>query len=602
MDRLVELASRIRKAGLSYSAGGKLYHRYDGRSEDSNQMEFDWRNGVLDGAIYPEVVSAPVSEQKSVVVNDIQPTTYIPTTGTPVAQVYQSNIPEDASAYSGLQYGALLTGDTLERVPDISIPYAVEGYGKTAELSPEQREIMRALQDTGYDRARLESGLLLSPSAQSRVLSDGVVTDSSRGTYLESKLLGESDAEAVRRAVDTLKGADVDTIKAVQTEMFKKGYYEGLATPRIPIGTKEENMALQRKLKSFGYDLGTYGENKDGVDGKIGKKTREAWSKYVKEHPDEAVLGSVADGKVGPATRRALAKYYKDASVESLQPSLSMAMYENISDSDKTKNLLGTVLPAHIGAYINGVRNKMTGAIRGMGDDELADAVEEARLQLKLAKLGGDDKAIAEAQQNYDTAFAALPKNKLNREDASDAEIQSVLAALTSLNGDKQMTYQDYMDNIALIGGKEGDYLAANPRHKHLQNGKDVMLYGGRSVYDLMNAYENKGGGVQNKIDNPASIIGSLINAEARIYNDPQRGRLGSFSYYLDKEGNVYISDKLEATEKEVTRGANDDESYNRSRDFFPRATTSRIAFKIPAAVYGAYVDAARARLAQQGM
>jgi peptidoglycan hydrolase-like protein with peptidoglycan-binding domain len=39
-------------------------------------------------------------------------------------------------------------------------------------------------------------------------------------------------------------------------------------------GTQKENMKeIQRKLKSLGYNLGTYGPNKDGVDGNYGKRT-----------------------------------------------------------------------------------------------------------------------------------------------------------------------------------------------------------------------------------------------------------------------------------------------------------------------------------------
>ena len=43
------------------------------------------------------------------------------------------------------------------------------------------------------------------------------------------------------------------------------------------IGT--DVMELQGHLKTLGYDLGTYGSNKDGIDGEFGKKTRDAVKK-----------------------------------------------------------------------------------------------------------------------------------------------------------------------------------------------------------------------------------------------------------------------------------------------------------------------------------
>ena len=39
---------------------------------------------------------------------------------------------------------------------------------------------------------------------------------------------------------------------------------------------------MQRELKAVGADLGTFGPNGDGIDGKIGNKTREAMARYPK--------------------------------------------------------------------------------------------------------------------------------------------------------------------------------------------------------------------------------------------------------------------------------------------------------------------------------
>jgi hypothetical protein len=39
---------------------------------------------------------------------------------------------------------------------------------------------------------------------------------------------------------------------------------------------------MQKELKAAGADLGTFGPNGDGIDGKIGNKTKEAMQKYPK--------------------------------------------------------------------------------------------------------------------------------------------------------------------------------------------------------------------------------------------------------------------------------------------------------------------------------
>ncbi len=292
-------------------------------------MEFGWKDGVLDNALYPvvpEVNVQPAAElvKRPVVVGGAQPSGYLTGTGPTYVNLHQSHIPADASAVDAVLPGALFVGDTVQKLPDITVPFVEEGYRGEPVLSERQRLLMQALRNRGtVSREQLETGLLLNPrdgAASTPVMNDSGIVSDGRSQYAESKLLGQSDAMAAQRAASTLKNADVDTIKSVQAELYRNGYYRSVKTPQIPVGTKEQNMELQHKLKSYGYDLGTYGENADGIDGKIGAKTRAAWAKYVQEHPDDVMLDSVADGKVGPATRRALAEYYKDVFDSSHNP------------------------------------------------------------------------------------------------------------------------------------------------------------------------------------------------------------------------------------------------------------------------------------------
>jgi len=64
-------------------------------------------------------------------------------------------------------------------------------------------------------------------------------------------------------------------------------------------GVKE----FQEILVSLGYDLGEFGPNKDGVDGKFGPKTKKAVKEFQKDH------GLKVDGIIGIETATALSKY-----------------------------------------------------------------------------------------------------------------------------------------------------------------------------------------------------------------------------------------------------------------------------------------------------
>ena len=53
------------------------------------------------------------------------------------------------------------------------------------------------------------------------------------------------------------------------------------AAPRILAKPDPKVMAIQKQLKDAGYDLGTTGPNKDGIDGIVGRRTREAQKQMI---------------------------------------------------------------------------------------------------------------------------------------------------------------------------------------------------------------------------------------------------------------------------------------------------------------------------------
>ena len=75
------------------------------------------------------------------------------------------------------------------------------------------------------------------------------------------------------------------------------------ANPTIRKGAKNNYVTiLQQGLKKLGYDLGTYGDNQDGIDGDYGSKTVNAVRKF------QTKANIKVDGICGPKTWEALAK------------------------------------------------------------------------------------------------------------------------------------------------------------------------------------------------------------------------------------------------------------------------------------------------------
>lgn len=55
-EKIRNLADRILRGGYVFAAGGKLCHKYDGRTEDRNRLQLGWKDGVLPGALQTGVL------------------------------------------------------------------------------------------------------------------------------------------------------------------------------------------------------------------------------------------------------------------------------------------------------------------------------------------------------------------------------------------------------------------------------------------------------------------------------------------------------------------------------------------------------------------
>ena len=112
------------------------------------------------------------------------------------------------------------------------------------------------------------------------------------GTLENAFKSGNISTDALKQAVDDLSGS-----------------YSGLSdvTGVFSLGSgfeseqgNEDVKKIQRQLKQLGYDLGTFGDQADGVDGQLGSMTEAAIKAFQEAH------GLEADGIIGPETLKAL--------------------------------------------------------------------------------------------------------------------------------------------------------------------------------------------------------------------------------------------------------------------------------------------------------
>ena len=79
--------------------------------------------------------------------------------------------------------------------------------------------------------------------------------------------------------------------------------YYSVRLPLLKKGSKGPAVeSLQRLLIGHGYDLGTYGPNRDGVDGDFGQATEDALTAFQRAHVDAEGRQLVDDGECGGKT------------------------------------------------------------------------------------------------------------------------------------------------------------------------------------------------------------------------------------------------------------------------------------------------------------
>lgn len=151
-------------------------------------------------------------------------------------------------------------------------------------------ELQEILMDLGYeleDKADGQFGSQTATAVKEFERDNGILAD------------GIVDAELLKKLQDAQgkDDSDDDNENAITPSLDFSEY------PTIRKGSKNNYVTiLQTNLKKLGYNLGTYGENKDGIDGDYGTKTVNAVRAFQKK------VNIKVDGICGPKTWEALAK------------------------------------------------------------------------------------------------------------------------------------------------------------------------------------------------------------------------------------------------------------------------------------------------------
>lgn len=232
---------------------------------------------------------------------------------------------------------------------------------------------------------------------------------------------------------------------------------------------------------------------------------------------------------------------------------LDVSITQNIPTISRASNMAMTI-PEHA---INQFTGRVVMPLFGENGDEIAQAIENAKTP--------EEKQTAREKLWKVPGFTG----------ASQAEKADIMAALAYLNGNKPMTYDDYLKAIEKAGKEPGSWL-----------GSDYNRSTGNS-YTHMNRAEDAMGTKDRQIEVPEDATGlnrfvrNTYNAGVRIWDTPNRGRYGGWRWRVTDTGDIQIADAFEATEQQAARGKNDSDSYNAARDSWQRGTTHRLSTTI---------------------
>ena len=192
------------------------------------------------------------------------------------------------------------------------------------------------------------------------------------------------------------------------------------------------------------------------------------------------------------------------------------------------------------------IKAAVVGTAKG---NELADKVESKELTHK---------------DLYNTSF-------LGNTNLTNAEKRQALAILTYRNNNQPISYESYLKDL--------EYLKSRPPGKYSDGlGEDGFIMIGTDPYKFTNRQEDRRNyvGVED-----GSLLSRIFSVGKRMYHDPNRGRMGSWGYRVNPNGDIEIIDRFEGTDKVAASGKNDTKAYDATRAIWFRGTTHDLNGKI---------------------
>ena len=236
------------------------------------------------------------------------------------------------SAYGGMDFGRFLQGGkNLVKgiVKKAATPIAAAMDAKTAwddiqqlekdtmSESEYRQEVTRIVSQLIASIGLFWAGAILGALAGSAFFGVGAIVGfiaGGVGGIAADYVLGDDLETIVDALVDKLYNKTATNQPAVTPTAVdqKSAPVSNAATGKKPVVGDEDVVALQTMLKNDGYDLGTYGPNGDGVDGKLGPKTISAiqqdLAKLGAKNSDGSPLA--VTGSINSDTSQAMQQYY----------------------------------------------------------------------------------------------------------------------------------------------------------------------------------------------------------------------------------------------------------------------------------------------------
>lgn len=100
------------------------------------------------------------------------------------------------------------------------------------------------------------------------------------GDTVPKHLYGEEERKKMQGAATPAPAAQPAAGSTPAKPDAKPDAKPGATTTPAPLGVSDKITELQKELKAKGADLGTFGPAGDGIDGKLGAKTRAAAEKF----------------------------------------------------------------------------------------------------------------------------------------------------------------------------------------------------------------------------------------------------------------------------------------------------------------------------------